>query len=120
MLNDTPAAPVYELHPHPASRRSDRDGVPRLHRHGLPGAVQPNVASATNGHQASPSNEWLPNKNTCQANKEDWNKLVMAAKMVSDPNIQVEFPLIIFYSLLSPAYIRLCLYSPIEFLLVFS
>ena len=23
------------------------------------------------------------------ANKEDWNKLVMAAKMVSDPNIQV-------------------------------
>ena len=22
------------------------------------------------------------------ANKEDWNKLVMAAKMVSDPNIQ--------------------------------
>ena len=24
------------------------------------------------------------------ANKEDWNKLVMAAKMVSDPNIQVK------------------------------
>ena len=23
------------------------------------------------------------------ANKEDWNKLIMAAKMASDPNIQV-------------------------------
>ena len=23
------------------------------------------------------------------ANKEDWNKVIMAAKMVSDPNIQV-------------------------------
>ena len=27
------------------------------------------------------------------ANKEDWNKLVMAAKMVSDPNIQVKLAL---------------------------
>ena len=26
------------------------------------------------------------------ANQEDWNKLVMAAKMVSDPNIQVRRP----------------------------